>query len=180
MVYLFIANGTEEVEAIATLDVLRRGGVEVKTVGVGGKTVTSSHGVVLTADIEESELDTASLEAVILPGGITGTINLGKAQTVLDTVEYAYKNDLLIAAICAAPTILGKNGYLRDKKATCFPGCEGDLNCAEYTADFVTQDGNIITGKGAGAALRFGKCILAALKGEAVAEKVYGSLQCPN
>ncbi|MBQ9673750.1 MAG: DJ-1/PfpI family protein [Ruminococcus sp.] len=180
MVYLFIANGTEEVEAMAPLDILRRGGVKVTTVGVGGKTVTGSHGVQITADIEENEVRLDDVEAVILPGGMPGTTNLEDSIVVHHALEYAYKNNLLIGAICAAPSILGHNGFLNGKKATCFPGFEKELVGAEYTGDFVTQDKNIVTGKGAGAALQFGKLLLENLTDEETARKVYGSMQCPN
>jgi 4-methyl-5(b-hydroxyethyl)-thiazole monophosphate biosynthesis len=180
MVYLFIVNGSEEVEALTPVDILRRGGVEVTTVGVGGKTITGSHNIPITADITENELDLDKAEAIVLPGGMPGTINLENSSVVQNAVEYAVNNQLLVGAICAAPSILGHKGYLKGKKATCFPGFEDTLTGAEYTGDFVTQSDNIVTSKGMGSAVLFGTKLLENLKDKETAEKVQGSLQCPK
>jgi 4-methyl-5(b-hydroxyethyl)-thiazole monophosphate biosynthesis len=180
MVYLFIANGSEEVEALTPIDILRRGGVEVTTVGVGGKTITGSHNVKITADISEEDLNLKDVQAVILPGGMPGTINLENSSYVQNAVEFAIENNLLVGAICAAPSILGHKGYLKGKKATCFPGFEETLSGAEYTGDFVTQSDNIVTGKGMGSALLFGLKLLENLKGKEISQKVQGTLQCPK
>lgn len=178
MVYLFLAPGFETVEALAPVDILRRGKVEVKTVGVGGKVITSSHGIDVTADmtIDEMTLD-ENTEAVILPGGMPGTLNLGKSKDVIDAVNFCNENNILIGAICAAPSILGQMGLLEGRKATAFPGFEDSLKGADV-GGFVVKDGNIITAKGMGVATEFGIELLAAVRNRAVADKVKASIQC--
>ena len=122
MVLVFLANGFEEIEALTPVDILRRGGVEVTTAGVGGKTVVSSHRITVEADAAASELhDFSEVEAVILPGGMPGTLNLEKDPTVIQAVTYCAEKGLLLGAICAAPSILGHLGLLQGKKAVCYP-----------------------------------------------------------
>ncbi len=179
MVYVFLAQGFEEIEALAPVDVLRRCGVDVKTVGVGEKTVLSSHNVPITADITDSEVEKDGLEAVILPGGMPGTLNLEKSPVVQEYIDYAAENGLYVCAICAAPSILGHKNLLSGRKATCFPGFEKDLYGTESTGDFAVADGNFITGRGAGAAVEFGLLIASKLCGEEAAEKTRKSMQCP-
>ncbi len=178
MIYVFLANGFEEVEALTPVDVLRRGGVDVKTVGIGGKTVTGSHGISVLADLEESEMDVASLSGVVLPGGMPGTKHLDASETVKTALAAADKKGVLIAAICAAPSVLGHAGLLDGKRATCFPGFEGELTGATLCHDVAVTDGNVITGKGAGAALPFALAILSYLKGAEIAAGVKAALQC--
>ena len=179
MVYVFLADGFEETEAIAPIDIMRRSGLRVAVVGVGGKTVTSSHGVTVTADIEENEAVFDELEAVVLPGGMPGTLNLEANATVQKFVDYAAENNIYVCAICAAPSILGHKGLLDGKKATCFPGFEKDLIGAQATGLPAVCDGKMITGKGAGAAIEFGLLISEKLCGESVSKKVRESMQCP-
>lgn len=178
MLYLFLADGFEEVEAIATLDVLRRAGLDAKTVGVTGASVTGSHGVSVKADLlpEDIRRD-ETLDGVILPGGMPGTTNLEASDAVKDLLHYCRDHNLLIAAICAAPSVLGHLGFLQGKKATCFPGFEPELTGATATGDSVTEDGNIITGKGAGAAHLFGEAIAARFVGKEAAHNVLTSMQ---
>ena len=161
MVYLFLADGFEECEALCPLDILRRGGIEVKTVGVGKEYITGTHGITVKADILESQivLD-ENLEGVILPGGMPGTNNLEQSKTVKQAVTFANEKERLVCAICAAPKILGGMGLLMGKNAICFPGFEKDLSGAKLSNNFVVQDGNIITAKGAGVAFQFGFKIL--------------------
>ena len=171
MVYVFLADGFEECEALAPVDILRRGGVTVKTVGVGGKTVTGAHGIPVVCDREEAEI--AGLpEAVVLPGGMPGTLNLEKSETVQAVLQAAFEKGALIGAICAAPSILGHKGFLQGRKATCFPGFESARAGADVLDEPVVEDGNIITSYGAGAAFDFGFALLAALKGKACAEEL--------
>lgn len=178
MIYLFLAEGFEEVEAIATLDVLRRAGVEVKTVGVTGPVVTGSHGVPVTADLApEDAIMGQDLDGVILPGGMPGTKNLEASDLVKDFLRYCRERGLLMAAICAAPSVLGHLGYLNGKKATCFPGFETELQGAVFTGDSVTEDGNVITGNGAGAAHLFGEAIAARYVGREAAHNVLVNMQ---
>lgn len=162
MLFLLLAEGFEEVEAVATLDVLRRAGVDVMTAGVTGKTVTGSHGMPVTADLlVEDIVPGPALDGVILPGGMPGTKNLEASGPVKALLKYCADHDRLLAAICAAPSVLGHEGYLSGRRATCFPGWEPELTGAVCTGEPVTEDGNIITGKGAGAAHLFGEAIAA-------------------
>ena len=157
MLYMFLANGFEETEAIGCLDVIKRAGLDIKTVSVeSGQTVTGSHGIPVVADILKSEINKEECEGVILPGGMPGTLNLEKDEQVKEFITYCYEKNKLIAAICAAPMVFGKMGLLKGKKATCYPGFEEHFNGGEYTGDLVSVCQNVITGKGAGAAMLFG------------------------
>lgn len=179
MIYVFLANGLEEIEALTPVDVLRRGGVEVKTVGVGGTAVTGSHGIKITADIADSDLkDMSGADGVVLPGGMPGTLNLEKNKTVIDAVKYCAENNKLIGAICAAPSVLGHLGLLEGKKAVCYPSFESELKGYIPTDDYVCTDGNIVTAKGMGVSVEFGLALLAQLMGEDTANKVKASIQC--
>ncbi|MBE6780967.1 MAG: DJ-1/PfpI family protein [Ruminococcaceae bacterium] len=169
MIYVFLANGFEECEALAPIDILRRAGFDVITVGVNGKTAVGAHNIPVICDITIDEASFNDIEAIILPGGMPGTINLENDKTVQAAIDFASKNGLLIGAICAAPSILGHNNLLKHKKATCFPGFEKDLLGAEYIDTAVVRDGNIITAKGAGVAFQFGFELLAYLKDEKTA-----------
>ena len=179
MVYVFLAEGFEETEAIAPIDILRRSGVDVKTVGIGSKHIKGSHGIVVTTDLTEEELSTDDLEAVILPGGMPGTLNLEASKTVQSYIDYAMANDILLCAICAAPSIFGHKEFLKGLRATCYPGFEKDLIGAKVTDLPAVADGNFITGKGAGAAVEFGLLISETLCGVQKAKKVRESMQCP-
>ena len=165
MVYIFLADGFEETEALVPIDILRRAGIEAQIVGVTGKAVAGSHGIKVECDIEIKDASTHGLDAVILPGGMPGTTNLDKNGDVHHFIDYATEQDLVIAAICAAPSILGKKGLLRGKNAVCFPGFEDALEGASVVSEKAVRDGNIITACGAGAAFEFGFLILNALTG---------------
>lgn len=178
MYYVFLADGFEEVEAMAPVDVMRRAKLEVKTVGVTGSEVTGSHNLTVKADIALDDVQLENLEGVILPGGMPGTLNLEKSQSVIDAVKYAYENEKIIAAICAAPSIFGHLGYLEGRKATCFPSFETELKGAEYTAAHTETDGNVITAKGAGCAVEFGHAIVLKAESKETADKVIGDMQC--
>ena len=172
MIYVFLADGFEELEALAPIDILRRAGVEVKTVGVTGKTVTGSHAVPFVCDITLEDTTTSNLKGVILPGGLPGTTNLEANDTVQKFIDFAAENNLLIAAICAAPSILGHKNLLNGKNATCYTGFEKELLGAKTINQKVVKDGNIITAYGAGAAAEFGFSILESLKGAETANKI--------
>lgn len=178
MVYLFLANGFETIEALAVVDMLRRAKIDVKTVGVTGKIVTSSHNIDVTADIEIDEFDVKDADAVVLPGGMPGTLNLEADKTVQGAVDYCVENKKYICAICAAPSILGHKGLLKGKEAICFPGFENDLTGAILSDKYVVTDGLIITARGAGVAVDFGLEIVKAIKGEETAENVRKTIQC--
>ncbi|MCC8159752.1 MAG: DJ-1/PfpI family protein [Oscillospiraceae bacterium] len=176
MVYVLLADGFEEVEAIEPIDILKRGGVEVLTAGVKSKTVTGAHGITVTADIAIQEVDPSNMELLMLPGGAGHEI-LDASNEVHGLINYAVTKGLYISAICAAPSILGKKMILEGKKATCFPGYEKYLYGAEVVADKAVVDGKIITGKGAGAAADFGFAMLALLKGGETAKRVKEIMQ---
>lgn len=177
MVYMFLADGFEETEALAPLDILRRGGIEVKTVGVTGGYVTGAHGITVKADILPPIALKDNTEAVILPGGGVGTQNLDASVLVKEAVQSAYSSGKLVCAICAAPSVLGKMGLLRGKKATCYPGFEKYLDGAELSEANVAESGNVITANGMGAALDFGFAVLARLRGADKAEEVKRQIQ---
>ena len=172
MIYMFLAEGFEEVEALAPLDLIRRAGLEIKTVGVGAKTVVGSHGIPVVADMTDTDYSDDAPDMVILPGGMPGTKNLDASETVHKAISSATKNGAYVCAICAAPMILGKLGLLVGKKATCFPGFEEYLAGAIVTGQKVAVDGKIITAKGMGAGIEFGLAIVAALKDEATANEL--------
>lgn len=181
MIYVFLADGFEVTEALTTVDILRRGKLEVKTVAVGtnGNTVMSSHNIAVTADVNEKEIVKDNLQGVILPGGMPGTTNLEKSEVVADFVNYCVKSNLIVGAICAAPSVLGKMGILNGKKATCFPGFEEYLKDADFTGDFAVTDGLVVTGKGMGATIPFALKLLTLFKDAETANNVFESLQCP-
>ncbi|MCI8387444.1 MAG: DJ-1/PfpI family protein [Clostridiales bacterium] len=184
MVYLFLANGFEEIEALCPLDLLRRAGVNVMTVGVGEKVVRGSHGIEVIADITTFEaeklLEKNPADMVILPGGMPGTLNLKADEIVNKFIKYVVENDKFLAAICAAPSILGELGLLRGKEAICFPGFEDKLDGAVISGKSVVRDGKIITAKGMGVALEFGLALVSALVDDATAEQLRASVQAQN
>ncbi len=159
MVYIMLAEGFEEVEALACCDILRRAEIKTYLASIDGDYVTGSHKITVKSDMRANDIDFATVEGVVLPGGMPGTLNLQKNETVSKLISYCVENNKLIGAICAAPMILGDMGILNNKKATCFPGFEENLTGAEVVDDYVVSDGNIITGKGAGASLMFGAAI---------------------
>ncbi len=159
MIYIFLAEGFEEVEALAPLDILRRADIPVVTVGVGSEEITGSHNISVKADISLDEVEIEDIDGVILPGGMPGTLNLQADAKVMEYVKYAYDNNKLLGAICAAPMILGELGYLSGIEAICFPGFEEHLKGASISEKGVACVNNIITAKGAGVALQFGGAI---------------------
>lgn len=167
MIYVFLADGFEETEAIAPIDMLRRAKLEVKTVGVGTSAPTSSHGIKVAADITEADVKlTPELQLIVLPGGMPGTLNLEKSPVVQSAIEYCVKNDIPVGAICAAPSILGKLGHLSGRNAVCFPGFEQYLQGASVQNSLCVTDGRFTTAAGAGAAIEFGLELVKVLCGE--------------
>ena len=160
MLYMFLADGFEETEAIGSLDVIRRAGLEIKTASIGEALVTGSHGVVVKADILKSEVDFEDMEGVILPGGLPGTTNLQKDEVVQKAIQYCEEKGLLLAAICAAPMVLGEAGVLNGKTAVCYPGFEEHLKGAEILKESCTISKNVICAKGAGVSMLFGAQIV--------------------
>lgn len=173
MIYIFLANGFEEIEALCPLDLLRRADLKVTTVGIGGNRITGAHGITVSADITDTNYTDHVPEMIILPGGMPGTTNLDSSSTVETAIKCAVRNDSYIAAICAAPMILGKRGILSGKSVTCFPGFEKYLTGADVREDAgVVRDGKLITAAGMGAALDFGLELVSAFKGREYAEEL--------
>lgn len=157
MVITMLIDGFEEIEALTPVDMLRRAGIEVKTVGLSGKVVVGSHGIPVVADILPEEVLLDKVELVIFPGGMPGSLNLDK-HPFTDTVISAVLNGGgRLAAICAAPLVLGRRGLLAGKSATCFPGFENELVGANVTGEEFVTDGNITTGRGMDVSLPFAK-----------------------
>lgn len=178
MVYLFLADGFEIIEAMAPVDMLRRAKIEVKTVGVTGKTVLASCGVEVNADITIEDFEYEDVDAVILPGGMPGTLNLEGSDAVQSVIDSAVKDEAFVCAICAAPSILGHKGLLKGKNAIAYPGFESALEGAVISEEYVVRDGKFITARGAGVATEFGLEIVKALAGEKVSEDVRKAIQC--
>lgn len=179
MIYVFLADGFEEAEALVTVDILRRAEIEVTTVGVGKSLIVGTHGITVTADITTSEFSLNDVTGVILPGGMPGTINLENDKIVLSAIKHAYNNNLLVAAICAAPSILGHLGLLKGENATCYPGFEEDLIGAKYVNAPAVTSRNIITAKGAGAVFEFGFSITDYVKGnQEISKNLRETMQC--
>ena len=179
MIYVFLANGFEEVEAITVIDILRRAEKKVITVGIGDNIITGAHGITVVADTYDMlvEFDD-DLEMVSLPGGMPGTINLEKSAAVQKALEYCSENNKYISAICAAPSILGHKGLLAGRKACCYPGFEQELEGAEVLYDAVVKDGNIITSRGPGTALEFGLKLVEILVSAEVSRKLSEGMIC--
>lgn len=178
MIALFLADGFEEIEALSTVDVLRRSGLDVQTVGIGGRRVRGAHGIEVEADIPDQEWTADELEAVVLPGGMPGTLHLEQSPVVQRAIDIAVERGLYLCAICAAPSILGHKGLLEGKRAVCFPGFEKDLKGARLESEPVTADGRFITARGAGVAVEFGLRIAAALASPEKADAVRKNMQC--
>ena len=173
MVYMLLGTGFEETEAVAPLDLLRRAGIRVLTVGINGKTVYGGHGIGIEADITLSEMDLCDMEMIVLPGGLGGVASILASQEALNAVRFAYENQKFTAAICAGPTILAKLGITEGKHITCYPGCEDQMGSAIYHADqAAVTDGKVITGTSAGCAVPFGLALIAALKGKEAAAQI--------
>lgn len=178
MVYVFLAQGFEEIEALAVVDVLRRAELEVKTVGVTGEIVGGAHGIVVACDTVEGVIDPADAQMIVLPGGIPGTLHLEKSAVVQEAIRSAMEQNRYIGAICAAPSILGHLGYLDGRDITCFPGFESQMPKAYYTGEKVVVSDNIIMGKGAGAAVDFALKLVEVLVSSERAKKLRESMQC--
>jgi protein deglycase len=179
MIYVFFAPGFEEIEGLTAVDILRRAKLDVAAIGVGSKEVTGSHAIEIICDYEIGQVKPDdSLEAVILPGGMPGTLNLDKSPEVQAFIDYAYQNNKLLCAICAAPIILGRKKLLCEREAVCFPGFEDELKGAKLSKKYVCRDGYIITAKGMGVSIDFAIEIAKAFIGDRAAIELKESLQC--
>lgn len=178
MVYVFLANGFEIIEALAPVDMLTRAKIDVKTVGVTGSVIRSSCGVCVQADMNIDEFDFCDVEAIVLPGGMPGTTNLEKSEIVQSAIDKAVQENKYVCAICAAPSILGHKGLLKGKEATCFPGFEEALEGSILSPSHVVKDGLFITARGAGVSVDFGLEIVKALRGEELSNRIRKTIQC--
>ena len=155
MITVLLADGFEEIEALTPVDMLRRAGKKVVTVGITGKTVTGAHGIPVIADCEPKGLPHDKIECLILPGGMPGTKNLDESPETDALINRTLSDGGRLAAICAAPSVLGKRGLLRGKKATCYPSFERFLEGATASTEKVVTDENVTTSRGAGTAMDF-------------------------
>lgn len=172
MVYMLLGNGFEEMEAIAPLDLLRRAGADVLTVGINGKTVVGSHKIAIEADITIGEMNLMDMEMIIIPGGLGGVASLRACPEALAALKFGWDNGKYVAAICAGPTVLADLGITDGKKCTCYPGHEMNMGSAVMREQAAVVDGKLITGTSAGCAIPFGLELVSVLKGEEAAEKV--------
>ncbi len=180
MVYLLLAEGFEEIEALAPVDFLRRAGVSVTTVSLKDSVVCGAHGINVTADKTMNCVDFSDAETIVLPGGMPGSLHLDECPAMTDLLASVYGRNGILAAICAAPLVLGKRGYLKGKEAICYPGFESDLIGASLSDSPVVRDGRIITAKSAAYAWQFGYVIAEALVGRERAESVREVLFLPE
>ncbi|MDQ5983583.1 MAG: Protein/nucleic acid deglycase 3 [Eubacteriales bacterium SKADARSKE-1] len=178
MIYVFLANGFEEIEAVTTIDVLRRAGYDVRTVGIDNKFIVGANKIKLEADAREEEINLSQTQAIVLPGGMPGALNLKNSATVLNAINYCVKNQKIIAAICAAPLVLGEVGILNGKNAVCYPGFENKLTGANILNQSVCVDKNIITAKGPGVALSFALRLVEMLSDKTKSDKIKDVMQC--
>jgi len=175
MTIVFLAHGFEEIEALATVDVLRRAGIETVMAGIGAKAIEGAHGITITSDVEAGELTPdESTEAVVLPGGMPGTANLEQSSDVSRFIDYAAGHDIPICAICAAPSILGRRGLLDGVRAVCYPGYEEYLPC--FFDENVVRDRGFITARSAAYSIDFALEIVYALRGGDEAQKLRKAL----
>ncbi len=164
MVYIFFADGFEEIEGIASFDILKRGGIDVKTVGIGSNLITGASGLTIKTDIIDKDIILENLDGIVLPGGMPGTTNLENNENVIRCIDFCKDNHLMIGAICAAPSILGKKGLLSGKEACCYPGFEKYLKGAKILSESVMVCDNIITANGPGSAMKFGFALVEYLR----------------
>lgn len=169
---VFFAEGYEEIEALTVVDMCRRAKIETQMVSITGNTcVTGSHGIKVEMDVQYDEVDFDSLDMIVLPGGMPGTKNLEAHEGLMSHVDAFHESQKYLAAICAAPSILGHRGILKGRKACCYPGFEKDLTGAEVTMDSVSVDAHVITSRGMGCAIDFSLAIITALCGAKTADE---------
>ncbi len=177
MVYEFLAEGFEEIEAVTPIDLLRRAGVEVTSVGVTGKSVTGNHNITIEADMSIDDFEVGDdIDMVILPGGNPGYKNLEANNKVKQAIDYCFYNKRFVAAICAAPSILGRFGLLNGLRATVYPGMEDELIGAKFEKQEVVRDGKVITSRGAGTAIPFAAELITVLVNKEKAQEILNSI----
>lgn len=173
MVYVLLGTGFEEMEALAPIDLLRRAGIDVLTVGINGKIVYGGHQIGFEADITLEEMDLTNLDMIVLPGGLGGVASIRASQAAMDAIRFAWENGKFVAAICAGPTVLADLHITDGKQVTCYPGCENQMGSAHYVENAAAiRDENVITGTSAGCATTFALTLIAALKGQDAADAI--------
>lgn len=173
MVYIILGKGFEETEAVAPGDVLRRAQIPMQYAGIGGRLVEGAHGITVQADIAVEEMDLQNMDMIVLPGGMGGVESIEASPAAMAAVEYALKHDRYVAAICAAPTILGKRGWIDGRHAVCYPGMEGQMGKAiVHPEKEAVVDGKLITGRAPGAAIEFGLTLAGVLPGSFTPDEV--------
>lgn len=179
MVYVILGKGFEEIEAVAPVDILRRGGVDVAFAGVDGMKITGAHRIDVCCDMTVDEIDLSKAELIVVPGGLGGVNSIKASKSAMEQIEKAHQNGVALAAICAGPTVLYELGILDGVKAVCYPGMEAEMPKAEFdTSVPACRDGKIITGRGPGAALEFGFALLDYLKGSEVVAALKKDMVC--
>lgn len=176
MIIVLLADGFEEIEALTPIDMLRRAGLEVKTVGVGGKIAVGSHGIPVVCDISPEEVRLDEVSLAIFPGGMPGSLNLDASPFTDEVIESVCARGGRLAAICAAPLVLGRRRLLQGKRATCYPGFEKELQGATATGEAVVTDGKITTARGMGVALEFSKELISLIVGKDKADEISASI----
>lgn len=176
MIAILLADGFEEIEALTPLDLLRRVGLDVKTVGITSKIAVGSHGIPVVTDLLPDEVDLSSVTMAIFPGGMPGSLNLDASTFTDKIIEAVSNNGGRLAAICAAPLVLGRRGLLNGKRATCYPGFENELIGAVATGEGVVTDGNITTARGMGVSLAFAKELISLVLGPDKADDISKSI----
>jgi len=172
MVAIILGTGFEEIEAVAPCDILRRGGVEVLYAGIGGTLIKGGNGITVQADCTVEELELAKLDMIVLPGGMGGVRSILGSEAAMNAVTFAHESGKLVAAICAAPTILAKLGITDGKHAVVYPGMEDQIGSAIMEDTDAVRDGKVLTGRAPGAAYDFGYLLLETLKDAQTSEKV--------
>ena len=172
MVYVLLGTGFEELEALAPIDLLRRAGIGVITVGLNGQTVFGGHNIGIQADITIEQMDLSNMDMIVLPGGLGGVASIRSCPRAMEAIEYAHKSGKFVAAICAAPTILASLHITDGIPAVSYPGCEEEMGEAQMVQQACIRYENVITGTSAGCAVPFALELIRALKGDAATEKV--------
>ena len=174
---IFMADGCEEIEGLTVVDIVRRAGIDITTISISDKNeVAGAHGITFLADAKKDEVDFSTLDCIVLPGGMPGTTNLGADETVDKVIREFAAGGKLVAAICAAPSVLGQAGILNGKHATSYPGFEPKLTGAVTSEDSVVQDGNVITSRGMGTAIAFALEIVSYFTDKKTADKLAESI----
>ena len=176
MIYMLLTDGFEDIEALETLDIIRRAGLDAKTVGISSSTVKSSHNVTVISDLTFDETDFSDMTMLILPGG-PGHTAFSESEKVLELINSTFQKGIYISAICASPSVIGKIGLLKGRRFTCFPGFESMVTGGIYSPEKVVLDGKFITARGAGCSSDFGFEIVKLFKGELVARELKSQMQ---